>query len=96
MFKEDGKGINKNQFIQICENTAGESLDQIWNYLSTPTPVKLDTYLEPFGVEIIKEYSKPEYNHASWFGVFIKPKTSTVSGICGESIIRCRALSNKR
>lgn len=85
MFKADGKGINKDTFVSLCENTAGESLDEIWNYLSTPTPVKLDKYLEPFGIEIINEYSKPEYNHASWFGIFITPKTSTVFKVMAGS-----------
>ena len=77
-FKDDGKGIDDATFKSICEDVAGKPLNEIWNYLSTTTPLHIEDYLEPFGVVLKSEYSKPEQEKSGWFGINIKKNSTEI------------------
>jgi predicted metalloprotease with PDZ domain len=78
-FKDDGKGIDDATFKSVCEDVADKPLNEIWNYLSTTTPLNIGNYFEPFGVVLKSEYSKPEREKSGWFGVNIKKNTTQIS-----------------
>jgi predicted metalloprotease with PDZ domain len=78
-FKDDGKGIDDATFKSICEDVAGKPLNEIWNYLSTTTPLNIGDYFEPFGVVLKSEYSKPEREKSGSFGIYIKKDTTQIS-----------------
>ncbi len=80
-FKDDGKGIDDATFKSVCEDVAGKSLSEIWNYLSTTAPLHIGPYFEPFGVELKSEHSKPDQEKSGWFGVNIKKNTTQISTI---------------
>ena len=77
-FKDDGKGIDDATFKSVCEDVASKPLNEIWNYLSTTTPLNIGSYFEPFGVELKSEYSKSEKAKSGWFGVNIKKDTTQI------------------
>jgi len=77
-FKDDGKGIDDATFKSVCEDVASKPLNEIWNYLSTTTPLNIGSYFEPFGVELKSEYSKSEKAKLGWFGVNIKKDTTQI------------------
>ena len=78
-FKDDGKGINDTTFKSVCEDVAGKPLNEIWNYLTTTTPLNIGDYFEPFGVVLKSEHSKPEREKSGSFGVYIKKNTTQIS-----------------
>ena len=78
-FKDDGKGINDTTFKSVCENVAGKPLNEIWNYLSTTAPLKIQNYFEPFGLVLKPEHSTAEREKSGWFGVSIKKNNTTIS-----------------
>jgi predicted metalloprotease with PDZ domain len=78
-FKDDGKGIDDTKFKSVCEDVAGKPLTEIWNYLSTTTPLQIGDYFKPFGIVLKSEYSKTEHKKSGWFGVNIKKNTTQIS-----------------
>ena len=78
-FKDDGKGIDDATFKSICEDVAGKPLNEIWNYLSTTTPLNIGDYFEPFGMVLKSEYSKPKREQSGSFGIYFKKNTTQIS-----------------
>ena len=78
-FKDDGKGINDTTFKSVCEDVAGKPLNEIWNYLSTTAPLKIQNYFEPFGLVLKPEHSTAEREKSGWFGLSIKKNNTTIS-----------------
>ena len=78
-YKDDKKGIDDLLFKGYCEDIAGQKLNHIWNYLNTTTPLNINDYLRPFGVELNTGYSSLEKEEMAFFGLIIRKNTTEIA-----------------
>ena len=78
-YKDDKKGIDDLLFKGYCEDIAGQKLNHIWNYLNTTTPLNINDYLKPFGVELNTGYSSVEKEGMAFFGLIIRKNTTEIA-----------------
>ncbi len=80
-YKELKRGWTDQEFRDVCEKTAGASLQEVFDYASTTRDIDYDKYLNYAGLQLEKPVELPE----AWFGAIVedvegKPVITAVEG----------------
>lgn len=80
-YKKSEKGFTEDDFVNICESTVENNLNDIWIYVHTTDEMDFYKILEPFGLKVERTYSNIEDSTASWFGFQVNENKLSISKI---------------
>ncbi|UCH11523.1 MAG: PDZ domain-containing protein [Fidelibacterota bacterium] len=73
-YLEDGQGYTDDTFRTACDSTAGQSLEDVFQYVTTTTEIDWDPLLEPFGLLLVRGYTSPEDSTQAYYGFQTREK----------------------
>tara|TARA_B100000315_G_scaffold195807_2_gene186784 strand:+ start:11763 stop:13577 length:1815 start_codon:yes stop_codon:yes gene_type:complete len=69
IYENEKRGFNSDEFRGLCEDAAGKSLDEIWQYVDGTEEIEYASFLSPFGYMIERSYSDEKSDSTAYFGI---------------------------
>ncbi len=67
-FQTTGEGFTPERFREICEETAGRSLEEVFAYVTTTTDIDWEGAFRPFGLEVVAAHPDPADTAKAYWG----------------------------
>lgn len=67
-FQTTGEGFTPQRFREICEETAGRSLEAVFAYVTTTRDIDWEAALTPFGLEVVAAHPDPADSAKAYWG----------------------------
>ena len=89
-YKEKKRGFTDQEFRDVCEQTAGCKLDEIFEYASTTRDIDYNKYLSYAGLEL----EKPKELDQAWFGAIVEDKDGKliITAVEGDSPAKAKLI----